>query len=32
MAVTTRYEQVATEGGELDAYCAVPESGRGRGS
>jgi carboxymethylenebutenolidase len=31
MATGTRYEQVATEGGEFDAYCAVPESGRGPG-
>jgi carboxymethylenebutenolidase len=31
MAITTRYEQVTTEGGTFDAYCAVPESGRGPG-
>jgi carboxymethylenebutenolidase len=31
MAVTTRYEQVPTQGGEFDAYCAIPESGRGPG-
>jgi carboxymethylenebutenolidase len=31
MAITSRYEQVTTEGGSFDAYCAVPESGRGPG-
>jgi carboxymethylenebutenolidase len=31
MAITTRYDQVATEGGSFDAYVAVPESGRGPG-
>ena len=32
MAVTTRWEKVrAHDGGSFDAYCAVPESGRGPG-
>jgi carboxymethylenebutenolidase len=31
MTIATRYDQVPTEGGELDAYVAVPESGRGPG-
>ncbi len=31
MTVSTRYEKVSTDGGELDAFCAVPESGSGPG-
>lgn len=31
MGVTTRYEQVASDGDSFDAYCAVPETGRGPG-
>ena len=32
MTISTRYEKVqANDGGEFDAFCAVPESGRGAG-
>jgi carboxymethylenebutenolidase len=30
-AVTTRWEKVGSDGGTFDAYCAIPESGRGPG-
>lgn len=31
MATASRYESVSVEGEQFDAYCAVPESGRGPG-
>lgn len=31
MTITSRYETIAVEGDEFDAYCAVPESGSGAG-
>jgi carboxymethylenebutenolidase len=32
MAITTRYERIkANDGGEFDAFCAVPETGAGSG-
>lgn len=31
MTVSTRYERVSTDGGEFDAYCALPSSGSGPG-
>jgi len=31
VATTSRYESVSVEGEQFDAYCAVPESGRGPG-
>jgi len=31
MPVATRWEKVAAEGGEFEAFCAVPESGSGPG-